>query len=190
MNWCQSYMLTFGRSVEAMNSAPILVTVTMVLSVCEADKWKKKRVRSLPLNFGFGHFHRANAIKVKSVLTNLWNITHSPSITWTILGQLDKWGMFNLSPKHWLFFWHLGRKNWINLPRVPLSSEEQFLWPPRNHDKCPSSKTCCLLAPGLRIEKLPKDWAKKFQAQVLEQLTPLESTLNLLIFAHPSAMLP
>ena len=46
--WCQSYMLTFGRSVEAMNSEPILVIVTMVLSVCEADK--KEMITSIFLS--------------------------------------------------------------------------------------------------------------------------------------------
>ena len=62
----QSYMLTFGRSVEAMNSEPILVIVTMVLSVCEADNKRddQQHIGFSP-NVGFVHAHRANAIKAK-----------------------------------------------------------------------------------------------------------------------------
>ena len=146
--WCYSYMLTFGRSVEAMNSAPILVIVTMVLSVWEADtqytKMRRRRRRRRSSELRSTYPSNQNAIK-SQILTDFCKVTHSPAIAWAIFRELDNVKCLSQSPL--IFLASFGEKEKIshecNLPQGPLSSAERFLWLRCNHDRCPSSRICC-----------------------------------------------
>ena len=149
-----THMFTLGRSVDAMNSFPILVIVTMVLSVWLPekisliiyihDRWKRD----------FWLFQKNSLISGMSPAPQLSPDPSSFSYKMkTIMLHSKYLFVCGLTVPQTLLCWPHGhqRQRQSNLlPQAPWSSVERSLAPPHNPGKCPSSKTCCSGAPGVR----------------------------------------
>ena len=76
-----THMFTLGRSVDAMNSFPILVIVTMVLSVWLPEK--------ISLMIYIHDQWKSHFWSFWKKLTYFWNVPSPPVVPWSILVQLQ-----------------------------------------------------------------------------------------------------